>query len=72
VQPTAIVHAVTNLAKSLNMTSVAEGVETAQQRSVLQSLGCTEMQGYLFSRAVPAKDIRQFFVKPVEQVKEAS
>src|SRR4029079_13436824 len=62
-QPAAIVHAVTNLAKSLNMTSVAEGVETQQQKSALQAMGCTEMQGYLFSKARPAKDIRQFFEK---------
>jgi diguanylate cyclase (GGDEF)-like protein len=60
-QPAAIVQAVTNLAKSLNMTSVAEGVETQEQKSVLQSMGCTEMQGYLFSKARPAKEIRQFF-----------
>jgi diguanylate cyclase (GGDEF)-like protein len=60
-EPIAIVHAVANLAKSLNMMSTAEGVETQQQMDVLQSLGCTEMQGYLFSRARPAKDIRQFF-----------
>jgi diguanylate cyclase (GGDEF)-like protein/PAS domain S-box-containing protein len=60
-EPLAIVHAVANLAKSLNMTSTAEGVETKQQKDMLQSLGCTEMQGYLFSQARPAKDIRQFF-----------
>jgi diguanylate cyclase (GGDEF)-like protein len=71
-QPAAIVQAVTSLAKSLNMTSVAEGVETAEQKSVLQSMGCTEMQGYLFSHARPAKDIRQFFVKPEEQPQQAA
>jgi EAL domain-containing protein (putative c-di-GMP-specific phosphodiesterase class I) len=71
-QPAAIVQAVTNLAKSLNMTSVAEGVETQQQRSALQSMGCTEMQGYLFSKARPAKDIRQFFVKAEEPAQKAA
>ena len=60
-EPVAIVQAVANLAKCLNMTSTAEGVETQQQMDILQSMGCTEMQGYLFSRARPAKEIRQFF-----------
>jgi len=60
-QPVAIVQAVANLAKCLNMTSTAEGVETQQQMDMLQSMGCSEMQGYLFSRARPAKEIRQFF-----------
>jgi EAL domain-containing protein (putative c-di-GMP-specific phosphodiesterase class I) len=45
------------------MTSTAEGVETQQQMEVLQSIGCTEMQGYLFSHARPAKEIRQFFAQ---------
>jgi diguanylate cyclase (GGDEF)-like protein len=60
-EPVAIVQAVANLAKCLNMTSTAEGVETQQQMDLLQSMGCTEMQGYLFSRARPASEIRQFF-----------
>ena len=60
-EPVAIVHAVANLAKCLNMTSTAEGVETQQQLDTLKAIGCTEMQGYLFSKARPAKEIRQFF-----------
>jgi diguanylate cyclase (GGDEF)-like protein len=62
-EPLAIVNAVAGLAKCLNMTSTAEGVETQQQMEVLQSIGCTEMQGYLFSHARPAKEIRQFFAQ---------
>jgi diguanylate cyclase (GGDEF)-like protein len=60
-EPKAIVQAVANLAKSLKMASTAEGVETQQQKEMLQSIGCTEMQGYLFSRARPANEIRQYF-----------
>jgi diguanylate cyclase (GGDEF)-like protein/PAS domain S-box-containing protein len=63
-EPLAIVHAVANLGKCLNMTSTAEGVETQAQLEALQSIGCTEMQGYLFSRARPASEIRQFFSEP--------
>jgi EAL domain-containing protein (putative c-di-GMP-specific phosphodiesterase class I) len=62
-EPLAIVNAVAGLAKCLNITSTAEGVETQQQMEVLQSIGCTEMQGYLFSRARPASEIRQFFAR---------
>jgi len=60
-EPLAIVNAVAGLAKCLNMTSTAEGVETQQQMEVLQAIGCTEMQGYLFSHARPAHEIRRFF-----------
>ena len=56
-EPRAIVHAVAGLAKCLNMISTAEGVETQQQLDTLQAVGCTEMQGYLFSRAKPAGEI---------------
>jgi diguanylate cyclase (GGDEF)-like protein len=63
-EPLAIVHAVAGLAKSLNMISTAEGVETQQQLDTLQSVGCTEMQGYLFSHARPAADIVRLFLEP--------
>jgi EAL domain-containing protein (putative c-di-GMP-specific phosphodiesterase class I) len=54
-----IVQAVVNIAAARNMTTTAEGVETEQQRNMLRTLGCTEMQGWLFSRALPAADIMQ-------------
>lgn len=53
-----IVQAVVNIATARNMTTTAEGVETEEQRALLQALGCTEMQGYLFSPARPAQDIK--------------
>ncbi|WOK17025.1 EAL domain-containing protein [Rhodopseudomonas sp. BAL398] len=51
---TAIIRAVVDIAAARNMTTVAEGVETIQQRELLRSLGCDQMQGYLFSPAIPA------------------
>jgi len=42
------------LAESLGMTTTAEGVETDDQRVLLLTIGCHEMQGFLFSRAIPA------------------
>jgi EAL domain-containing protein (putative c-di-GMP-specific phosphodiesterase class I) len=41
------------------MTTTAEGVETLEQQDLLRALGCTEMQGYLFSPPKPAAEIRQ-------------
>ncbi len=63
-EPLAIVHAVAGLAKCLNMVSTAEGVETQQQMETLQNVGCTEMQGYFFSKAKPAAEIIEEFLKP--------
>jgi diguanylate cyclase (GGDEF)-like protein len=53
----AIVTAVAQLAKSLDMRTVAEGVETLEHLSKVRAAGCTQAQGYLFSRPVPAADI---------------
>ncbi|MDP1865354.1 MAG: EAL domain-containing protein [Bradyrhizobium sp.] len=52
----AIVRAITSLASSLNMTTTAEGVETQEQLAKIRELGCTEMQGYLFSHPMTAED----------------
>jgi predicted signal transduction protein with EAL and GGDEF domain len=70
-EPLAIVHAVAGLARSLNMVSTAEGVETQQQMDQLQAVGCTEMQGYLFSHARPAADIVRLFLTPAETAASA-
>jgi diguanylate cyclase (GGDEF)-like protein len=53
-----IVQAVVNIASARAMTTTAEGVETEPQKALLRALGCTEMQGYLFSAARPAADVR--------------
>ena len=45
----AIIQAVVNIAAARNMTTVAEGVETQLQKELLRALGCTQMQGFLFS-----------------------
>jgi len=52
----AIVQAVISIAKSRNMTTTAEGIETESQMEMLRALGCTEMQGFLFSPALPGAD----------------
>jgi EAL domain-containing protein (putative c-di-GMP-specific phosphodiesterase class I) len=50
----AIVDAISALARSLGIGLVAEGVEMAQQADFLRARYCTELQGYLFSRPLPA------------------
>ncbi|HEY0218337.1 MAG TPA: EAL domain-containing protein [Afipia sp.] len=57
----AIVQAVVNIASSQLMDTTAEGVETTIQRDMLRAVGCTEMQGYLFSKPRPAAEIRTLF-----------
>jgi diguanylate cyclase (GGDEF)-like protein len=53
----AVVAAIATLGASVGMTTTAEGVETPEQASIVQSNGCTEMQGYLFSRPIPGEDV---------------
>jgi EAL domain-containing protein (putative c-di-GMP-specific phosphodiesterase class I) len=54
----AIVRAVVALANSLGMTTTAEGVETVEQLTELRRQGCTDAQGYLFSRPIPPTEAR--------------
>jgi EAL domain-containing protein (putative c-di-GMP-specific phosphodiesterase class I) len=59
----AIVQAVVSIAAASNMTTTAEGVETGAQRTALRELGCTEMQGYLFSAPKPASELHKLFAR---------
>jgi EAL domain-containing protein (putative c-di-GMP-specific phosphodiesterase class I) len=54
-----IITAITGLARSLNLKTIAEGVETEEQRNILHLLRCDMGQGYFFSRAVPAAEFEK-------------
>jgi EAL domain-containing protein (putative c-di-GMP-specific phosphodiesterase class I) len=53
----AIVRAVAGLGQSLGISTTAEGVETDEQLALIRAEGCTEVQGYLFSKPRPAHEI---------------
>jgi len=57
-----IVRAVAALANGMGMTATAEGVETEEQLNRISAEGCTEMQGYLFSKPLPAAEIERLFL----------
>ncbi len=57
-----IVQAVVSIAAARNMTTTAEGVETPVQMEWLRALGCTEMQGYLFSPAISAAKMTELLL----------
>ncbi|MDP1868776.1 MAG: EAL domain-containing protein [Bradyrhizobium sp.] len=59
----AIVRAIVGLGTSFGITTTAEGVETEDQRSCLDREGCTEVQGYLYSRPLPANEIGSLIEK---------
>jgi diguanylate cyclase (GGDEF)-like protein len=67
-----IIRAVVSIATDRNMVTTAEGVETQEQRDIVQALGCTQMQGYLFSAARPAHEIRTMLASSKITVDDAA
>lgn len=57
-----IVSAIISLAHSLNISVVAEGIETEQQNQVLKDFNCLLGQGYLFSKPLEVEDAKQFII----------
>ena len=54
---TVLVSAIIQLARTLGLQPLAEGIETEEQRAFLMAQGCTFGQGFLFSPAVPAAEV---------------
>ena len=59
-----ITETIVQLASGLNLTTIAEGVETLEQLLLLGSYGCKRMQGYLFGKPVPAEIFRAWLDDP--------
>ena len=59
-----IAKAIVDMSKALDLTVLAEGVETEGQRAILEELGCDVVQGYLYSKPEPAAIIERAFLIP--------
>ena len=56
----AIVKSVIDLCRNLNLACIVEGTETHEQARILRALGCTTMQGYLFGKPMPEREVLAF------------
>ncbi|WP_379923547.1 putative bifunctional diguanylate cyclase/phosphodiesterase [Erythrobacter sp. R86502] len=63
----AIINAVVAMAKSLKMSTTAEGVETIEEADLIRNLGCDKIQGFYFGRPMTAEDARSIFNRPAER-----
>jgi predicted signal transduction protein with EAL and GGDEF domain/DNA-binding response OmpR family regulator len=64
-QSSGIVTAIIAVARSLNLRVIGEGVENLRQMEVLHRLGCSLMQGFLFSRPIPPDDLERWLQQTV-------
>lgn len=68
----AVIRAITTLAEALGMDTLAEGVESQEQCQILRNEGCNFVQGYLFSKPLPAYAIKGLFENPGFAATEAT
>lgn len=54
-----LVRAISSIARDMSLITVAEGIESDEQRRILTALGCNLGQGYLFSRPIPPSEFRR-------------
>jgi EAL domain-containing protein (putative c-di-GMP-specific phosphodiesterase class I) len=64
----AITAAIIGMGRTLNLTVVAEGVETAEQMSILRDYRCDEVQGFYFSKPLPAAQVAELLGKVHPQI----
>ncbi len=67
----AIIRAVVALAQSLGMATTAEGVDTEDEHRLIQTLGCTKVQGYYFGRPLPAEEARALATRQTGEARAA-
>jgi len=63
----AIINAVVAMARSMKMTTVAEGVEEAEEAELIRNLGCDKIQGFYFGKPMSNEEARQLFNAPLEK-----
>lgn len=61
-----------SLGKRLGLSTIAEGVETKSQQQAVQGMGCDEVQGFLYAKPMPAKELLHFLQQHVAQQKPAA
>jgi EAL domain-containing protein (putative c-di-GMP-specific phosphodiesterase class I) len=66
-----IIRAIASLGASLGIETTAEGIETTEQMELVRRAGCTEMQGYLVSRPVPAAELGDLIARYRREVAAA-
>ncbi|GKT11469.1 MAG: hypothetical protein ISEC1_P0433 [Thiomicrorhabdus sp.] len=64
----AIVSAIIDMASNLGMKTIAEGVETSEQLAFLRMQGCDEIQGYYYSKAIPADEFAEYFKENYKKI----
>lgn len=64
----AIASAITALGKQMQLTVIAEGIETREQAEFMKGIGCDALQGYLFALPMPAEKIAFYFNHPAEVI----
>ena len=64
-QSSAVVNTIISLGRALGIRVIAEGVENLRQMEVLHRLGCSLMQGFLFTKALPATELEQWLAQTV-------
>jgi len=61
-----ITQSIISLARALKLKTIAEGVELLEEKDFLRLVGCDQMQGYLFSKPLPAEELIKMFVKEIK------
>ncbi|MDR3436163.1 EAL domain-containing protein [Telmatospirillum sp.] len=64
----AIVYAIVQMARSLGLATIAEGVENEQALAALRDQGCDEAQGFFFARPMPAAELEEFLRQPRQRM----
>ncbi|UQZ32960.1 PAS domain S-box protein [Paenibacillus sp. PK3_47] len=64
----AMMATIITMARNLNMHVIAEGIETREQLDILVSNGCSEIQGYYFSRPLPPEELKERFLLALQSI----